>query len=105
PSQSPGLSATPPGVMTQPTFNAPTSPPQIGSQSSPTADEWAMSDTERGQYLSLFGSADADQDGFVGGREANVFFKVNIATHNNHRFAQLMYTRSNGTYCVDVCFV
>jgi hypothetical protein len=41
----------------------------------PLVDEWSMTPTERVQYMSLFSQADADQDGFVGGKEANLFFR------------------------------
>jgi len=37
--------------------------------------DWTISDMERAKYVSLFSSADADGDGFVGGKEANLFFK------------------------------
>ena len=40
-----------------------------------SSSEWSMSAEERVQYVSQFSSADEDQDGFVGGKEAQHFFQ------------------------------
>ena len=45
------------------------------SAASAVSNEWSMSSEERAQYVSQFSSADEDQDGFVGGKEAQQFFQ------------------------------
>ena len=49
------------------------SAPSSASSASPS--DWSMSSEERVQYVSQFSSADEDQDGFVGGKEAQHFFQ------------------------------
>ena len=59
-------------------FPAPSSaPPAAASSATSTSQssEWSMSSEERVQYVSQFSSADEDQDGFVGGKEAQHFFQ------------------------------
>jgi len=88
-SSGPGLGATPSAASSPAAASFPVSlgrspspgsgssapTPTHAASSSPSVDEWSISSSERSQYLSLFNQADADGDGFVGGREANLFFK------------------------------
>ena len=57
----------------------PASGPPSGTASPPNGavvggSEWSMSADERAQYVSQFSAADEDQDGYVGGKEAQSFF-------------------------------
>ena len=71
------------GFGGQPGFGSPLTTPSNAKSAGPPPDmmassggvDWSMSAEEKAQYRMMFGTADEDGDGFVGGKEAKKFFK------------------------------